>query len=78
MGLYAKALIPISDALSLVIFLLYPVHKITEMSDLILITSAANLSPVIFGIVISVITRSNWFGLVGVKYDPLGKCDLFV
>jgi len=31
MGLYAKALIPISDALSLVIFLLYPVHKITEI-----------------------------------------------
>ena len=63
MGLYASALIPISAALSSVIFLLYPVHKTTGISGLIFISSPASLSPVMFGIVISVTTISNAWGL---------------
>ena len=58
-GFNAKVLIPSSVAFSSVIFSLYPVQRIIGMSWRMYRSSFISLLPVISGIVMSVITRSN-------------------
>ena len=57
-GFIIKTLIPRVAAFSLDIFSLNPVERIIGISGRICSNSFANLSPVISGMVISVITRS--------------------
>ena len=68
-GFITKALMPIWAAFSSLIRSLYPVVRIMGRSGRTVKISFARLAPVMFGMVISVITRSKQSGLGAKRFQ---------